>query len=83
MSQGSAIVPVQLERAQEEAALLEYAMRTSRGAVYLHCTGAVHNVLKTRSSFFATVGRCWQGQQAGFGPAQQQAAEDRQAPADT
>ncbi|EFN55928.1 hypothetical protein CHLNCDRAFT_145198 [Chlorella variabilis] len=39
MSQGSVLVPLRLERAEEEAALLEYSMRTSRGAVYLHCTG--------------------------------------------
>lgn len=36
---GSVLVPLQLERAGEEAALLEYAMRTSTGAVYLQCTG--------------------------------------------
>lgn len=41
MSQGSVLVPLRLERAEEEAALLEYSMRTSRGAVYLHCTGGV------------------------------------------
>lgn len=39
---GSVLVPLQLERAGEEATLLDYAMRTSRGAVYLQCSGALH-----------------------------------------
>ncbi|PSC70801.1 DNA topoisomerase I [Micractinium conductrix] len=39
-SPGSILVPLKLERAEEEAALLEYAMRSSRGAVYLACSGA-------------------------------------------
>ncbi|PRW57160.1 phosphopantetheine adenylyltransferase-like isoform X1 [Chlorella sorokiniana] len=36
---GSVIVPLQLEQAEAQAGLLDYACRTSRGAVYLQCTG--------------------------------------------
>ena len=36
----SSIVPIRLERCQEDAALLDYSVRSTDGAVYLHCTGA-------------------------------------------
>lgn len=35
----SVIVPLQLDQADAQAGLLDYACRTSRGAVYLQCTG--------------------------------------------
>lgn len=37
---GSVVVPLRLEQAEAQAGLLDYACRTSRGAVYLQCTGA-------------------------------------------
>ena len=37
----SIIVPIRLERCQEDAALLRYSVRSTDGAVYLHCTGAL------------------------------------------
>jgi hypothetical protein len=35
----SVLVPLQLERAREDANLVDYSQRTARGSVYLYCTG--------------------------------------------
>jgi hypothetical protein len=39
MTQGSVLVPLQLDRAEQEAALLDYSLAITHSAVYLHCSG--------------------------------------------
>ncbi|KAI3437923.1 hypothetical protein D9Q98_000368 [Chlorella vulgaris] len=39
MTQGSVLVPLQLGRAEQEAALLDYSLAITHSAVYLHCSG--------------------------------------------
>ena len=39
MASESVLVPLQLEHVQQEASLLDYSLRCTRGAVYLYCTG--------------------------------------------
>lgn len=47
---GSVVVPLQLEQAEAQAGLLDYACRTSRGAVYLQCTGPAASSPPTTST---------------------------------
>ena len=39
MASGSVLVPLKLEHVQQEASLLDYSLKCTRGAVYLYCTG--------------------------------------------